>query len=232
MENANRFTSTEERDLLDSNALLVTNSRTLVVTTDEQYQEAAEFARTVKTQQKNVKEYFQPMKDAAHKAHAAVCERERELLAPLLTAEKACKDAMSEYIRVKQEEARRQEEELKRAAQAELERQLAEAAKAEASGNLEAADDAISQAIVAEQISETASVVSQSPKVAGVSTSVDYEIVSVNDALVPVDVNGCVIRPVDTKTVMKLIKASKGTIKIPGIVYRETVRMSVSSRRG
>ena len=48
---------------------------------------------------------------------------------------------------------------------------------------------------------------------------------------VPISVSGVVIRPVDEKAIMKLIKASNGTIQIPGIKYRETVRMSVSGVR-
>ena len=36
-----------------------------------------------------------------------------------------------------------------------------------------------------------------------------------------------VIRPVDEKAVARLIKMSKGQIKIPGIEYKETVSVSI-----
>ena len=61
------------------------------------------------------------------------------------------------------------------------------------------------------------------PKVAGVSYTKDWEIVSLNDAAVPVTFNGAVLRPVDRGAVMSLIRSSKGSVKIPGVEYRETV---------
>lgn len=53
------------------------------------------------------------------------------MLDPLLKAEKTCKMQMTEYLRRKQEEARRQEELMRRLAQEEAEKKLAEAIKAE-----------------------------------------------------------------------------------------------------
>ena len=68
---------------------------------------------------------------------------------------------------------------------------------------------------------------SPAKKVRGVSSSRDWELVSIDEAKVPVDVAGTVIRPVDSGAIMRLVRASKGTIKIPGVTYKETVRMSV-----
>ena len=63
--------------------------------------------------------------------------------------------------------------------------------------------------------------------VKGVSSSKDWELVSVNESKVPIDVAGTIIRPVDTGAIMRLIRASKGTIQIPGVSYKEVVKMSV-----
>ena len=64
------------------------------------------------------------------------------------------------------------------------------------------------------------------PKVKGVSSSKDWEITGIDAAKVPVEVAGTIIRPVDEKAIMRLIRASKGTIKIPGITYKVTMKMS------
>ena len=68
---------------------------------------------------------------------------------------------------------------------------------------------------------------SPSKKVKGVSSSKDWEIVSIDESKVPVDVAGTVIRPVDSGAIMRLVRASKGSIRIPGVTYKEIVKMSV-----
>ena len=217
---------------MQTNILLIENdAATLSILNDQQYQEAGEFVKMVKANMKTVKDYFAPMKEAAHKSHQAVCEREKEMLDPLLKAEKTCKAQMAEYLRRKQEEARKQEELMRRLAQEEAEKKLAEAIKAEKNGDDEAAALAFAQATVAEQVGSNTVVQAFAPKVAGISTSKDYEIILMDHNAVPITVSGVVIRPVDEKAIMKLIKASNGTIQIPGIKYRETVRMSVSGGR-
>ena len=54
----------------------------------------------------------------------------------------------------------------------------------------------------------------------------EIEIVGINDAKVPVAIAGTVIRPVDDKAIMRLIRASKGTIQIPGVTYKQVAKMS------
>lgn len=222
-----------ENDMKVSYELVESNANNLSIANEEQYAEAAEFARLVKTRQKEVKEYFAPMKENAHKAHAAICEREKQMLAPLLKAEKKVKEAMTGYANRLREEARKQEELMRKLAQQEAERKLAEAIELEKTGDSTGAEAAIAEAGVAERFGNSPVIQSgiQAPKVSGVSTIKDYEIVSVSADEVPVSFGGVEIRPVDTKAVMRLIKESGGTVSIPGIQYRETTRLSVSSRR-
>lgn len=220
-----------ENDMKISYELVESNANNLSIANEEQYAEAAEFARLVKTRQKEVREYFAPMKESAHKAHAAICEREKQMLAPLLSAERKVKSAMTGYTDRVREEARRQEELMRKLAQEEAERKLAEAVELEKSGDQSGAELAMAEASVAEQVGQNASLNVSAPKIAGVSSIKDYEIVSIASDEVPIFIAGVEIRPVDTKAVMRLIKASGGTIDIPGIQYRETTRLSVSSRR-
>lgn len=63
-------------------------------------------------------------------------------------------------------------------------------------------------------------------KVKGVSKSKTWKIVGVDASHVPVEINGMVIRPVDEKAILRIIKASKGTIRIPGVIYEETTQIS------
>ena len=58
---------------MQTNILLIENdAATLSILNDQQYQEAGEFVKMVKANMKTVKDYFAPMKEAAHKSHQAV----------------------------------------------------------------------------------------------------------------------------------------------------------------
>ena len=222
---------TESR-LLSENRQIAIDAKQIAIANDDEYQKAGEFARTVKTQQKAVKDYFAPLKDAAHRTHVMICDREKAIMTPLVDAENACKKAMGAYAYKKQEEARRQEAEMRRLAQEEAARKLAEAEAAEAAGRKEEAQSKMQQAIVADEMSATAYVPQNAPKVSGISQKTDWEITAIHEDQVPVEIAGMVIRPVDDKAILRLIRSSKGSVKIPGVEYRETLSMSVSSRRG
>ena len=58
------------------------------------------------------------------------------------------------------------------------------------------------------------------------SKSKTWKIVGVDASRVPIEINGMVIRPVDEKAILRIIKASKGTIRIPGVIYEEATQIS------
>lgn len=71
---------------------------------------------------------------------------------------------------------------------------------------------------------------SQPVKASGVITKKAWTITSIDLEKVPVTALGVLIRPVDEKAVMKLIRDSHGTVEIPGITYEETSVLSVSTK--
>ena len=220
-----------EAEMRTNYQMIERNAEALAIDNDDDYEAAAEYVTGVKTQMNEVKEYYRPMKEAAHKTHAEICAKEKQLMEPLVNAEKYCKAAMSAYLRRKQEIARQQEAEMRRLAEAEAEAQLQKAIEAEEAGNADAAEVAMQMATVADQIKDSAVVAETAPKVSGIGASKDFEIVSIDPRLVPIAVGGVELRPVDDKAVLRLIKAHKGQIDIPGVTFRETFRMSVSGRR-
>jgi len=114
-------------------APVVAQANGLIVTDAGQYESAAGFLKLVKSAQRRVKEHFEPMKTAAHAAHAAVCTRERETLDPLAAAEKTVKGRMitwhQEQERIRLAEERRLQAEAEARARKERERLEREAAK-------------------------------------------------------------------------------------------------------
>lgn len=201
----------------------------LKIETDADYSFAAEDTKTVKQMQKKVEEYWEPMRQSTHKAYNDVLAHKKEMLDPLKRAEQILKGKMSEYHRKVEQKRREQERAMQLLAQQEAERKLNEAAAAETKGDAAGMEAALMEAEIYEGAAVSTSIPKQTPKVQGVSTTKAWKITAVDNAQVPCFVNGMEIRPVDMAAVMRLIKASKGTIQIPGIQYEETVAVSVRS---
>lgn len=221
-----------ELELLDEQQLsqqvtdIEYQAESFIVETEADYEAAGEFGKLLKQKTAEVTVFFKPMKDSAYQAHKAICDREKAMLSPLKNAEKIIKKTMGDYLMEQERKRREAEEAMRKAAEAEMQRKLEEAAKLESSGNQEKAEAAFEDAVVMDEAASCFSAASAKPKVSGVSTSKDWEITGIDSAAVPVVFNGMELRPVDQAAVMRLIRASKGKIEIPGITYREVAKMS------
>ena len=203
-------------------------AESFVIQTPEDYEAAGEFGKLLKRKAAEVTGFFKPMKDSAYQAHKAVCDREKAMLTPLKNAEKIVKKTMGDYL-MEQERIRREAEEAaRRAAEEERERKLKEAMALEAAGDKEGAEAAVEEAVVMDEATGYSVPAPVKSKVSGVSTSKDWEITNIDTAKVPVNFSGMELRPVDQAAVIRLIRASKGSIAIPGIAYREVAKMSFS----
>ena len=200
------------------------------VQNDEEYEAAGKFGVMLKKKAAEVTEFFKPLKDSAYKAHKAICDREKEMLTPLRKAEMTLKKTMGDYATEQERKRREAEEAARRAAEEESRRKLEEAARLESAGDAAGAEAALQDAEISEDVSRMVFIPGGAPKAKGVSASKDWEIVSIDSKDVPLAVSGVEIRPVDVAAVMRLIRASKGTIQIPGIVYRAVAKMSFSRR--
>lgn len=198
----------------------------MIVDSEEAYQMAAELGTAIKTQAKKVAEFFAPMKKRASDAHKEICAREKMMLSPLQAAEKELKNKMGTFRMEEDRRRREAEEQARRAAQEEQRRKEAEAMALADQGREDEAYAALAEAEVAENIVKTGIYAPPTQKAAGVSVSKDWAITKIDHALVPVEVAGAIIRPVDEAAIMRLIRATKGGIKIPGVEYTEKARMS------
>lgn len=199
----------------------------VVIENDDDYRAAGEFGVTLKTKAAEVMEFFKPMKDLAYKAHKSVCDREKAVLAPLKSAEATLKKAMGAYSAEKERKRREEEAAVRRAAEAERERQLQKAVELEEQGDADGAEAAMMDAEVMDQAAAySIQPAAAQQKVQGVSTSKDWEIVSVDEKAVPAYIAGVELRPVNKGAVMRMIRASKGSVEIPGVQYREIVKTS------
>ncbi len=198
----------------------------LTIESDDDYAFAGEFGKLLKQKAAQVTTFFKPMKDSAYQAHKAICDREKTMLTPLRNAEKTVKRTMGDYLMEQERKRKAEEEAARKAAAAERERKLSEATELESAGDVAGAETAMAEAMVMDDAAAYSVSASANPKVSGVSTSKDWEITEINPNMVPVALAGVEIRPVDQAAVMRLIRASKGTIEIPGISYKQVAKMS------
>ena len=203
------------------------HARSIIIQNEAQFKAAAEFGRAIKEKQSKVEEFFEPMRVSAKRAYDEVLARKKEMLEPLKSAEKIVKQTMGEYRMEEERRRKAAEEAARKAAEEEAKKRLEEAAKLESEGKYEAAAYALSDAEVMDDYAKTGIAYTAPEKTKGVSTKKDWEIESIDSALVPISIAGIEIRPVDTKAVLKLVRATKGAVQIPGIKIKETSVISI-----
>jgi hypothetical protein len=217
----------EEAELSRSVSAVELEAESIIIENDAEYGTAAEFGRKLKQMSSEVAAFFKPMKEAANRAHREVCDREKVMLNPLIRAESTLKRTMGDYSLRKERERQAAEAEARRLAMEEAERKLAEAVRAEESGDDVAARGAMLEAQMADSMSRSMHVSAPAPKAEGISQSKDWQITRIDAPKVPVVFNGMELRPVDEKAVIRIIRASKGQISIPGVEYVETIKTSI-----
>jgi hypothetical protein len=194
------------------------------IATNEDYSEAAEFLKRVKGAESEVKAYWKPAKDAAAKAHKEICAKEKAMLSICESAEQTLKQKMLAYSTKIEAERRAAEEQARKAAQEESDRLLAEAAKAEKSGDTMQADTNMT---MAEQVdSMQPSIRVDAPKAQGVCRKKVWK-VRVSDAKsVPPYIAGICIRPVNERALLQLHRLNP-KIKVDGIEFYQKEQISV-----
>jgi hypothetical protein len=174
----------EETNEVETKALSIVDKAKLVKVVDApSYTSAGTLWKQIGEMIAEVKGTFDPICDAANKAHKAATAKRAFYLDPLQAAHKAVKQLMSAYdeeqerirkaeedrlaaIAREEEEKRRKEEQerLEAERKAEEERLLSEAAEAEKSGDMETAEVLTNAAIESsEQYKETAAAIAQEP---------------------------------------------------------------------
>lgn len=173
-----------ETEEVETKALTIVDQAKAVTVTDAKtYTAAGMLWKSIGDMIKEVKDTFDPICEAAHKAHKAATEKRSKYLDPLTTAQKSVKQLMAAYdaeqerIRKAEEERirkaeearlaeerRKEQERLEAERKAEEDRLLAEAVAAEQRGDKEAAEALATAAVeTTEQYKEVAATLAQEP---------------------------------------------------------------------
>lgn len=138
------------------------------IASNTDYEEAARFLKRVKGAKKQVEDYWKEPISKAFEAHRALTAKRQQMIGVCESAEKVMKRKMLTYSQKIEAERRAAEEQARKAAQEESDRLLAEAAKAEKSGDTMQAT--VNMAMAEQMESVKPAVQVAAPKVSGVST--------------------------------------------------------------
>lgn len=186
----------------------------MTVTDMNSYKQAGMVLLAFKEMDQSIKSYFKTLKESAHKAWKAICERENEELAKLVPGMNHLNKVMIVY-KIEEDRKRREEEERLRqeALRAEEERRLQDALQAEQEGNQDEAETILETPIyVPPPIVET-----QAPKIDGLGMQTTWGWKITNEALIP-----RVYLKIDEIKINGIVRALKDKTNIAGIeVYPE-----------
>jgi len=212
---------------VEEKALSIVDQAKAVRVTDAQtYTAAGSLWKSIGEMIKEVKDTFDPICDAAHKAHKAAVEKRAKYLDPLTAAQKSVKGLMSawdaEQERIRREEQARIEAELRKQ---EEERRLQEAIEAEAAMKAQGATkEEVAEetaAILETPVTVAPVVIPKSvPKMQGgpVYRTI-WKARIVNERLIPRE-----YLTVDMVKINGVVRSLKGATNIPGVMpYEERV---------
>lgn len=211
-----------EQQLQAAGLTAISEAKSLKIESQQDYERAAAFLIEIKRRAKQMKDYWKPTKEAAKAAHAQVCQREKEMLAPLEEAEKAIKASMAGYQMAVQIARVQAEREAMRRQQEERDRLLAEAAEAEKSGDMQGAMVGMAMAEMVEDMKAPSTVSFEQAR--GTSTRRRWRARVIDERAVPAYAGDVEIRRIDQGALDRLAAMSKGTVQISGVeFYQETI---------
>ena len=100
----------QEQEFLAKASSLVEAAKQITVASQEDFEAAVDFGKGVSAFIKNVEAFFSPLKRTAKAAHAALCDREKEVLKVPLQADEIVKGTANKW---KAEQKRKDEENLR-----------------------------------------------------------------------------------------------------------------------
>ena len=184
----------------------------VVITSGEELQKTQELNITLQQSIRIVEAMYKEPKAAAHAAHKAITAKESELLTPLKQYKAKNDRAISNYLIALE---RKEEEEAK--AREEAKKEYLEEVSVDESPFAELAN--------INPKPPTAEVALEN----GISAIDDYEIEIIDPMLVPIVVDGVMVRTIDMSAIKKIVKKNSGELTIPGIrvIKKKSIRTRV-----
>jgi hypothetical protein len=149
-ESAKVISINPEAELEQKSLTLYEQATSLSITDQRSYAAAGEVGKSLKALEKEITDYFAPMKKAAHDAHKAITKKESDELGPVKEALDIVRRTMNIWVqeqeRIRKEAERKARMEAEEAARKERERLEAQAMKAMEKGKDEKAEELLDRA--------------------------------------------------------------------------------------
>ncbi len=197
---------------------LVENAKSLTIVDDATYTRAGEILTLVAGLRKEITAFFSPLKSKAAAAHKAICDAEKQKLAPVAEAESAVKRALVSYESEQERKRRELEAKLREEARkAEQEARALEAAQLKEQGEVELAE----RVLEAPSVAPTVVLPKSTPRVAGVSfrevwSAEVTDLVALCRAIADGTQPASLVEP-NTTALNGLARSLKGAMAVPGV---------------
>ena len=202
----NELTDTKKQEFQEKGTDIVSKAKSMMILSPALYQNAIKGVDIAKGFQVEVSKVWDPVCDAANKAHKAATKGRKDQVAPFIEAEQILKRKLNEYDLEQERIAR---EEAQRKAKEEADRKLLEAETLEEEDKTEEADELIETAAIEEKAANTVHVESGTPE--GIRYQDNWKFIIDHPHMIPRDY--CVP---DQSKLDATAKASKGSATLTG----------------
>lgn len=207
------FEYQDAAELEQKSLTLYEQATTLVVTDQQTYMAAGEVGKALKSLEKEITDYFAPMKKAAHDAHKAITKKESDELAPVKEAMDIVRKTMNAYAQ-EQERIRREAERKAQLEAEELARKERERLEKQALAAMEKGKDEKAEALMEKAEMVYAAPVTVAPVVEKTVHTASGNITQAKDLQVTVtDIKAFIFELVKRNVAPTMIEIKAGPLK-------------------
>lgn len=213
----------QKKDLEKQVQMMKDTAESIIISNEEDLQNATNFIKELKSKQKVVSDFYEPMVKATKESYDKIKYERDKLLKPLKETEIEIRGLMNDY-NTKAMMLKKAEEERIKKEQEEKQRKLQEAQQDMMNGKTEEAQAKIDEVMNSTTIPEKTVVL---PKVQNMSTRINYRVVVTDITKMPTTLNGVPLvelSKVGTKYLLeqyKMLKALNMPFSVPGIEIKE-----------
>lgn len=214
-----------KQDLEEQVQMIKSTSEGIVISNEEELQNATDFIKEIKEKQKVVKDFYEPMVKATKESYDKIKMERDKLLKPLKETETDIRELMNQYNN-KMLQLKKAEEERIRKEKEKQERELKELQKDIEEGNVENIQEKMEKVMNDTTLPEKTVEI---PKVQGMATRTTYKIEITDIEKMPTTLNNVPLvelSKIGKEYLLKEYKIQKALgkeFKVPGIEIKEEV---------
>ena len=214
-----------KENLVEQVQMIKSTAESIVISNEQELQNATDFLKDIKTYQKNVKTFFEPMVKATKESYDKIRGERDNLLKPLQQIETDIRGLMNDYNN-KLLQLKRAEEERIRKEKEEQEKKLKELQQDIENGNTENIQEKMEEVMNQTTLPEKTVEI---PKVQGMMTRTTYKIEVTDITKMPTQLNGVPLvelSKIGKDYLLKEYKIQKALGKefeVPGVIIKEEV---------